>query len=94
MEGVARATGFRLLGFGIDTLVLNFYWPDGAYRLPEGLPEILDGLREAYLASRSEDDALLWGVDAYLPIPNPSQVDFSGEGYRLFEVARVQTTHH
>ncbi|KGQ21380.2 hypothetical protein [Thermus filiformis] len=91
---MSSSTGFRLLGFGIDTLTLNFYWPDGAYRLPEGLPEILDGLREAYLASRSDDDALFWGIDAYLPIPNPSQRFFDSEEYRLFEVAQVHSVRH
>lgn len=76
----------RLLGYGVDTLVLNFYWADGAYTLPEGLPEKLDLLKDQYRVNPEE--AIFWGVDAYLPIPNPALED------ALYEAALVRPTRH
>ncbi len=52
----------RILGHGLDTLVLNFYWPEGTYSLPEGLPEKLDALKDQYRVN--PEAAILWGVDA------------------------------
>ncbi len=76
----------RILGHGLDTLVLNFYWPEGKYSLPEGLPEKLDALKDQYRVN--PEAAILWGVDAYLPIPNPA-LDGS-----LYEAALVRPTRH
>jgi len=76
----------RVLGHGIDTLVVNFYWPEGAYRLPEGLPEKLDFLKDQF--SVNPEAAIFWGIDAYLPIPNPAL-----EGF-LYEACLVRPTRH
>lgn len=74
----------RLLGHGVDTLVLNLYWETGQYALPEGLEDKLKALKE--LARVAPHDAVLWGVDAYLPMPNYS---LDPEGGVLYESALV-----
>jgi hypothetical protein len=76
----------RLLGHGIDTLVVNFYWPEGAYQLPEGFPEKLDLLKDQFRVN--PEAAIFWGIDAYLPIPNPAL-----EG-TLYEACLVRSTRH
>ncbi|UZX16526.1 hypothetical protein KQ693_05710 [Thermus sp. PS18] len=76
----------RLLGYGIDTLVVNLYWPEGAYKLPEGVEDTLNELKDLY--RRDPEGAIWWGVDAYFPLPNP------GNGGGLFEAALVQSTRH
>lgn len=76
----------RLLGYGIDTLVVNLYWPEGAYKLPEGVEDTLNELKDLY--RRDPEGAIWWGVDAYVPLPNP------GNGGGLFEAALVQPTRH
>ncbi|WP_114311605.1 hypothetical protein [Thermus caldifontis] len=76
----------RVLGYGIDTLVVNLYWPDGAYQLPDDIEDTLDSLKELY--RRDPEGAIFWGIDAYFPLPNPSDHD------RLFEAAVVQPTRH
>jgi hypothetical protein len=76
----------RVLGHGVDTLVVNFYWPKGAYQLPEGLPEKLDLLKDQFRVN--PEAAIFWGIDAYLPIPNPAL-----EG-TLYEACLVRSTRH
>ncbi|GLV48559.1 hypothetical protein TJA_17120 [Thermus sp. LT1-2-5] len=83
----------RLLGYGIDTLVVNLYWDEGAYSLPEGLEATLDNLKEL---GRVEPDAgVLWGVDAYLPLPNPL-AGWTGSEVEpeLFQSAAVRSVRH
>jgi len=76
----------RVLGHGVDTLVVNFYWPEGAYQLPEGFPEKLDLLKDQFRVN--PEAAIFWGIDAYLPIPNPAL-----EG-TLYEACLVRSTRH
>lgn len=77
----------RILGYGVDTLVVNLYWPEGTYSLPDGLEDRLNKLKELFRVS--PDAAILWGVDAYFPLPNPAL-----DGEALFESAVVQPTRH
>lgn len=81
----------RLLGYGIDTLVVNLYWAEGKYALPEGLEATLDQLKELYRVN--PEGAVFWGVDAYFPLPNPALDPVAGE-LRLFEAALVQPVRH
>ncbi len=76
----------RVLGHGIDTLVVNFYWPEGGYQLPEGFAEKLDLLKDQFRVN--PEAAIFWGIDAYLPIPNPAL-----EGI-LYEACLVRPTLH
>lgn len=78
----------RILGYGVDTLVVNLYWPEGTYGLPDGLEDTLTRLKDLFRVS--PDSAILWGVDAYFPFPNPAHN--GGDG--LFESAVVQPTRH
>lgn len=72
----------KLLGSGVDTLVLNLYWDKaGAYTLPEEFASALAALKE--LAKENPASAIYWGIDAFVPLP----VD--PDGSRLFEAALV-----
>ncbi|WP_243029215.1 hypothetical protein [Thermus albus] len=82
----------RVLGYGLDTLVVNLYWPAGKYQLPEGFEATLNELKDLY--RRDPNGAILWGVDAYFPLPNPvPDLPWGLEG-DLFEAAIVQPTRH
>jgi hypothetical protein len=76
----------RVLGHGLDTLAVNFYWSEGAYQLPDGFPEKLDLLKDQFRVN--PEAAIFWGIDAYLPIPNPAL-----EG-TLYEACLVRPTRH
>ncbi|MEZ0348387.1 MAG: hypothetical protein ABWJ90_07740 [Thermus sp.] len=84
----------RLLGYGIDTLVVNLYWDTGAYNLPEGLESTLDNLKE--LGRDDPDAGVFWGVDAYLPLPNPLRgwSSCSEIEPELFQSASVHSVRH
>jgi hypothetical protein len=72
----------KLLGSGVDTLVLNLYWDKaGAYTLPEEFASALAFLKEQ--AKENPQSAIYWGIDAFIPLP----VD--PDGSRLFEAALV-----
>ena len=72
----------KLLGSGVDTLVLNLYWDKaGAYALPEEFASALAALKE--VAKENPAAAIYWGVDAFIPLP------VEPDGSRLFEAALV-----
>ncbi|WP_206202068.1 hypothetical protein [Thermus caldilimi] len=83
----------RVLGYGVDTFRVNLYWDEGRYQLPEGLEAALDNLKDLY--RQNPGAAILWGVDAYFPLPRlDGSVNIISGDLPLYEAALVQPTRH